>query len=196
VRFRIRLPGIDDEWQDVGGRRIAYYTRLRPGPYTFEVMAANGDGLSSGRPAVMQLVVAPFWWERRFVHVAGALERERTRIARDLHDDLGSRLAHLAILAETSGAADQDGRIVRAAREAGQMMDELVWAINARNDTVESFVYYLARFAEEHVAAAGLRCRLEIPVKLPDRTLAADVRRHLYLAVTNAGKHARATEVG
>jgi len=231
VRFRVRLRGIDDDWQDVGARRVAYYTRLSPGHYTFEVVAANGDGLSSGRPAVMQLVVAPFWWERRVVQGAGAallllatavgvravslrrararlveleraraLDRERARIARDLHDDLGSRLAHVAILAETAGAADHDGRILRAAREAGQMMDELVWTINARNDTVESFAYYLGRFAEEYVAAAGLRCRLEIPVKLPNRPLASDVRRHLYLAskeaITNAVKHARATEVG
>jgi signal transduction histidine kinase len=179
----------------------------------------------------MQLVVAPFWWERRLLQAAGAglllivtaaavravslrrararlieleraraLDRERARIARDLHDDLGSRLAHIAILAETSGAADRNGRIVSAAREAAQTMDELVWTINARNDTVESFAYYLGQFATEHVAAAGLRCRLQIPVDLPNRSLAADVRRHLYLAskeaVTNAVKHAKATEVG
>jgi ligand-binding sensor domain-containing protein/signal transduction histidine kinase len=231
LRFRIRLRGVDDSWQDVGGRRVAYYTRLRPGHYTFEVLARNAEGLESRRPAVMQLVVAPFWWERRLVQGAAAgllllvtaagvrrisirrararlaelereqaLDRERARIARDLHDDLGSRLAHIAILADTAGALDRDGRIVRAAREAAQTMDELVWTVNARNDTVESLAYYLGHFAAESVAAAGLRCRLEIPIDLPERPLEADVRRHLYLAskeaITNAVKHARATEVG
>ena len=232
VRFRTRLRGVDDDWQDVGGRRVAYYTRLRPGDYTFEVVATNGDGQSSARPATMRLVVAPLWWERRVVQAAGAgllllvtaagvrkvslrrararlaelereqaLDRERARLARDLHDDLGSRLAHIAILAETSrGAVDQDGRIVRAAREAAQTMDELVWTINARNDTVESFAHYFGRFAEEYIAAAGVRCRLEIPIDLPPRVLAADVRRHLYLAskeaIANAVKHARASEIG
>lgn len=233
VRFRVRLRGVDDRWQDVGNRRTAYYTGLRPSAYAFEVLAANDDGLWSERPAVMQLTVAPFWWERRLVQAAGvgllivltavtvrevslrrararlaemertqALDRERGRIARDLHDDLGARLAHIAILAETSNAhdSDQDGRVVRAVREAAQTMDELVWTINARNDTVESFAYYLGQFAEEHIGAAGLRCRLDIPIDLPDLPLAAHVRRHLYLAakeaVTNAIKHACATEVG
>jgi ligand-binding sensor domain-containing protein/signal transduction histidine kinase len=230
VRFRTRLRGVDDDWQEVGGRRVAYYTRLPPGNYNFEVQATNGDGLGSPRPAMMRLVVAPFWWERRLVQAAAAgllliltalsvravsfrrarvrlaeleraqaLDRERARIARDLHDDLGARLAHIAILAETSGAVDHYGRIVRAAREAAQTMDELVWTINARNDTVESFATYLGQFAQEHVVAAGLQCRLEIPVDLPDHPLTADARRHLYLAskeaVTNAVKHARASEI-
>jgi signal transduction histidine kinase/streptogramin lyase len=231
LRFRIRLLDVDDGWQEVGARRAAYYPRLPPGHYTFEVMATNADGVSSERPASLRLTVAPFWWERRLVRGAAAallllvtglgvrqvslrrvrarlveleqaqaLDRERARIARDLHDELGSRLAHVAILAETSATAGQDGRIGRAIREASQTMDELVWTINARNDTVESFAYYLGKFAEEYVTAAGLRCRLEIPVDLPDHRLAADVRRHLYLAskegITNAVKHARATEVG
>jgi signal transduction histidine kinase/sugar lactone lactonase YvrE len=230
LRFRIRLLGVDDDWRDVGGRRAAYFTRLPPGDYVFEVMASNADGVA-GAPTTMRLIVAPFWWERRLMQAAGvgllllvtalgvrkvslrrvrarlaeleharSLDRERARIARDLHDDLGSRLAHIAILAQASGVTDHDGRLVRAAREAADTMDELVWTINARNDTVESFAYYLGQFAEEYVAAAGLRCRLEIPVDLPDRALGADVRRHLYLAskeaITNAVKHARATEVG
>jgi signal transduction histidine kinase/streptogramin lyase len=232
VRFRYRIAGLDDKWQDVGARRTAYYTRLPPGSYAFEVMASNNDGLWNPVPASVRLAVLPLFWERRSVHTAAlalllsatglivftaahrrarrrldemqreqALDRERSRIARDLHDDLGSRLSHIAIMADRAATATNGtGRCIAvAARDAVRTMDELVWAVNAGNDTVESFAYYIARFAEEHVNAAGLRCRLALPPDLPARPLAADVRRHLFLAckegVTNALKHARASEI-
>jgi ligand-binding sensor domain-containing protein/signal transduction histidine kinase len=128
-----------------------------------------------------------------------ALERERSRIARDLHDDVGSQLSHIALMAARAGSGEEGQRLAVAARSAVQTLDELVWSVNARNDTVESFAYYVAQYAEEHVAAAKLRCRLALPTQLPSRPLAADTRRHLFLAfkeaLNNALKHAQASEI-
>ena len=233
VRFQYRLRGFEDGWQDVGNRRTAYYSRLPPGSYVFEVRAANNDGVWSDVPAEMRLDVEPFWWQRPEVQAAAllllltatglgvrfvilrrararvaelereqALDRERSRIARDLHDDVGSRLTHIAMMADLgadSAAAGTNRRIAVAARDAVRTMDELVWAVSARNDTVEGFAYYLAQVAEEHIVAAGVRCRLLLPPDLPARPLGADVRRHLFLAskeaVNNAVKHAHAQEI-
>jgi ligand-binding sensor domain-containing protein/signal transduction histidine kinase len=229
ARFRYRLAGYGGGWIEAGNRRTAYYTQVPPGRYTFEVLASNGDGVWSPSPARVTFTVAPWWWQRREVQGAGlalllaatgaavwllslrrararvaelereqALDRERSRIARDLHDDLGSRLTHIAMMAD-SPAAVASGRIADAARDAARTMDELVWAVNARNDTIDGFAFYLAQFAEEHVVAAGIRCRLLLPPDLPAHPLGADVRRHLYLAckeaVNNAVKHSQASEI-
>ncbi len=230
VRFRYRLLGAGEEWQDVGGRRTAYYGKLPSGSYTFEVTAANNDGVWSTAPARVGVVVAPFWWERQSVRIGAllglllltaasvrqvvltrarsrvrelererALERERLRIARDLHDDLGARLTHIALMSDRAQAGELSGRLSRAAREAFETLDELVWAVSARNDTVEAFAQYGSRFAEEHLQAAELRCRLDVEPELTAHMLPADARRHLFLAfkeaLNNAIKHAQASEV-
>ena len=227
TRFRYRLDGYDVDWIDAGTRRAAYYTQIPPGRYTFEVVATARDGVWGTTPARVAVVITPFWWQRTDVTVAAlflligltalgvrhvtlrrararvaeleraqALDRERSRIARDLHDDLGSRLAHIALIADASGAP---GSVSNAARDALKTMDELVWAVNARNDSVESFAQYASEFVQEQASAAGLRCRLEIAHDLGAVPLGADIRRHLFLAlkeaIHNIVKHAGATEV-
>src|SRR5690606_37386068 len=83
--------------------------------------------------------------------------------------------------------------------DALRTMDELVWTVNARNDTVESFAQYASEFVQELATAAGLRCRLQIAPNLGTAPLPADLRRHLYLAlkeaIHNVIKHAGASEV-
>lgn len=231
VRFRYRLAGFEQEWHEVGGRRSAFYTNLPPASYTFEVFAANNDGVWSPAPATLGLTVAPLWWQRtsvrafalvlllaftggvvrtaslrrarrRVAELEGeqALTRERSRIARDLHDEIGARLTHLALLADRSGETGARAELSATARETARTMDELVWSVNATNDTVESLATYAMRFAERHARAAGLRCRFDAPTAFRGEALPADVRRHVFLAikeaVNNVVKHAHATELG
>jgi signal transduction histidine kinase len=79
-------------------------------------------------------------------------------------------------------------------------MDEIVWAVNPQNDTLDCLAIYLCKFVQEYLSVAGLRCRLDVPVQLPARPLTAETRHNLFLAVketlNNIVKHARATEVG
>ena len=136
-----------------------------------------------------------------------ALERERARIARDIHDDLGASLTRITLLSQSvrgeleSGhraEADLD-QIYSTARELTRSMDEIVWAVNPRHDTLDSLVTYLGRFAQHFLAAAGIRCRLDVPLHLPALALTAEIRHNVFLAfkeaLHNVVKHAKATEV-
>jgi len=136
-----------------------------------------------------------------------ALEQERGRIAKDLHDDLGANLTQIVFLSERVEVARHDGQdtthwfdlIPATARRTIQSLDEIVWAINPRHDSLESLANYLSQFAQQHLALAGMRCVLDVPMVLPAVPLSADIRHNLLLttreALHNAVTHAAATEV-
>ena len=104
-----------------------------------------------------------------------ALEMERSRIARDLHDQLGANLTQVALLgemAETDKNAPAEveshaQQISQTARETTRSLDEIVWAVNPSNDTLEGLVNYACKYAQEYLALAGLRYRAEVPAQLP-----------------------------
>lgn len=135
------------------------------------------------------------------------LERERARIARDIHDDVGSTLTRIALLSELANREPSqtytpDGHLASirtAAREATQRLDEIVWAINPRNDTLDSLVSYVCKMMTEQCRAAGLRCRLDLPPSVPAWPITGVFRHNLFLAckeaLNNAIKHASATQI-
>jgi ligand-binding sensor domain-containing protein/signal transduction histidine kinase len=135
-----------------------------------------------------------------------AIERERTRIAKDIHDDLGASLTRITMLSQSvradldhSGAATDVDRIFDTAREMTRAMDEIVWAVNPQHDTLDSLATYLGRFAQGFLASVHVRCRLDVPMQLPSWPLTAEVRHNLFLAfkeaLNNAVKHSKTTEV-
>lgn len=236
VRFRYKLDGFDQHWVEAGNRRVAEYSNLQPGQYTFRVVACNNSGLWNEAGASVLLKVLPRFWETWWFRIltglvfAGgfasaariaalrrvkrrvailerdrAVARERARIAADMHDELGSGLTQIMLesaLAQRASAGEVPvhlAKIAERARDLIRQMDEIVWAINPQNDTLESLATYLSKYAQEYLSGAGIRCRFDFPDALPSQTLSAEVRHNLFLAVKealhNVVKHASASEV-
>ena len=135
------------------------------------------------------------------------LERERDRIARDIHDELGAGLTQLTLLGELvlretpPGAAtrEQLDSLCGKTRRLLGTMDELVWTVNSRRDTVQDFAAFVCEYAQEFLSSTPIRCRLDVPDHLPPTPLDLPARRNLLLAVKeavrNVAKHSGATEL-
>jgi signal transduction histidine kinase len=138
---------------------------------------------------------------------AHAIDEERMRIARDMHDEIGSKLSRVAFLSdmarqtvpETSTARRQIDEVSEAARDIVQAVDEIVWAVNPRHDTLESLVQYIRSHTEEFFEMTTMELEFEQPPDLPACQLSAEVRHNLFCAVkealNNVLKHAGATRV-
>ena len=135
------------------------------------------------------------------------LHRERTRIAQDLHDDIGASLTHIALLSELAQknfekplqAREHLDQIFTTAGTLIRSLDEIVWMVNPKNDTLDLFIAYLCTYTPDYLRSTGIRCRLDLPVEVPAMPLPSEVAHHLYLVVKetlhNIVKHSGATEV-
>jgi len=136
-----------------------------------------------------------------------AIQNERERIARDIHDEIGSKLTEISMLSELAQGEDvppdeaqaELRTIAGKTRVLTGALSEIVWAVDPSEDTLDSFVAYACDYAEDYLKLGGVRCRLEIPDNLPPLALSAEVRHNLFLvvkeAVHNIVKHACASEV-
>ena len=204
--FRVRARNGDGVWS---GTEVSV-TFVVP-PHIWETWWFRAAMLA----AVLFLVTGSVWWfshvrhrqRVRLLEQRQALELERTRIAQDIHDDLGASLTRIGMLSQSAldktpaeqTSAVEVNRIYATARAMTRTMDEIVWAINPRHDSLDSVAEYFAEFVEEYLNASGLKFRLEIPLNLPPQVITSELRHNLFLAfkeaLNNTVKHAHAGEV-
>jgi signal transduction histidine kinase/streptogramin lyase len=226
LRYQYRLEGSETDWSQPSTARVVNYSQLAPGRYRFQVRAVTSAGVAGVTPATMAFVILrPVWqrsWFRASVvfgltllvfaghryRVARLLETERvrTRIASDLHDDIGSSLSQIAILSEVARTSAGDdarvaaplGRIATLSRESVDAMGDIVWAIDPHRDTPTHLAQRMRRLASDVLSACGIEVQFEMSDASQPR-LGADVRREVFLifkeALHNITRHARAARV-
>ena len=133
-----------------------------------------------------------------------ALEQDRLRIARDMHDDIGARLTHLALLADRikrspGQEGEMLGKIAREARGTVGALDQIVWAVSPQHDTLGGLIDYMCSYSTEYLAAANLSCRFELSAERREAVVPFSIRHPLLMAIKealqNVVKHAGATRV-
>jgi signal transduction histidine kinase len=228
LRYQYKLESSDRDWSAPTDQRTVNYANLAPGSYRFLVRAVTAEGAVSSQPAVVAFTIPPplylRWW---FVMLAAAalatlayaahrnrvarliqLERVRTRIATDLHDDIGSSLSRMALLSEVA-KRKMDGsqndsipiltEIADSARAVVDSMSDIVWAIDPRLDDLSNVVFRVREFASDFLGGAGIQWQLGAQPEFDKIKLSPQQRRHLFLifkeAINNSARHALCNSV-
>lgn len=234
--YAYRLSGVDDRWV-YSSRNFASYANLAPGSYTLKLKVANYTGIWSDPISMTIVVSPPFWatWWFRLLSIVligsllfiairyvlqrnlrerilrlekeQAVEKERNRIARDMHDDLGSGLTKIAILSEVAktqiaspaNASANLDVISTSSRELIDNLQDIIWVLNPRNDSLNSLILYIREYTESFFEPAGLNYEFSCDDMEHGITLSEEQRRNVFLAVkescNNILKHAGASSV-
>lgn len=222
LRYQYQLSGADRDWSTPTDLRTVTYTRLAPGSYQFVVRAINSQGVISTTPATLKFIVLrPMWQRWWFVSLVALtlaalavaayryrvarlvqLERVRTRIATDLHDDIGANLTRIFLLSEVAkqgGNGNLLTSIADIARESVSSMNDIVWAISPEHDRLLDLTRRMRQHAEEVFALRDIKVQFNAAPANSDMHMAAGTRRDVLLifkeAVNNAARHSNCTEV-
>jgi len=224
VLYKYMLEGYDKAWSTPTQSNNVNYVSLPPGDYTFKVLASTGNDAWSVEPASFSFtIVRPFYKSPLFylllISLAFAgfyffrmyqlkqrlqVERVRTRISSDLHDDIGSTLSSISIISE--GAIEEQNPAAKKEmiREINQntmylmdKMDDIIWCVNPQNDSFEHLMLRIKKFASGLFEAKGIDYDIDIDENIGETTLPMTYRQHIYLilkeSINNLVKYSEAT---
>lgn len=226
ILYEYRLRDVDQTWQQTRQRSVRY-TTLPPGDYRFEVRARNHDGYWSTRSTSISFIIAPPYWRTWWFYLIMSfaillilgfiynyfrisklvdLERIRIRIASDLHDDVGASLTEIALQADFLQATQKDPATGESLRQMGEMsrrivttMDDIVWSIDARNDTYGDLLDRMQDYATNVLIPKDIEPEFHFKGINTDKIMALEYRQNIYLifkeAINNAAKHSGATRM-
>lgn len=227
IRYQYKLEGSQKDWSSPADVRSVNFEVLSPGFYRFLVRAITDEGLVSPAPAMVEFTVLPPFWMRWWFWTAALaalalaaiwfhrfrrrqvleLERVRTRIATDLHDDIGSSLAQIVVLSEVIGrkmtseqaSESQLARIADLARELVGSMSDIVWSINPQRDHLSDLTQRMRRFAGDVLTARDIEFEFTSPEAGDNTAVRAEVRRQTFLifkeCIHNILRHAASKRV-
>lgn len=225
LRFQYKIEGAAQDWSTPTEQHTVNAS-LQPGTYRFLVRAVTTDGVMSLQPASISFtILRPIWQRWWFVTLVillmayltyvfyryrvsrlVELERVRTRIATDLHDDIGSSLSQVSVLSEVIGrrvggnpdVAEPLSMIAGLSRDLADSMNDIVWAINPARDHLSDLSHRMRRFASDVFTARDLKFSFEAPNEHQDVRMGADMRREVFLifkeSVNNVVRHSQCTE--
>jgi len=225
-RFMYQMEGIDGEWIISGERNYASYTKIDPGNYLFRVRGSNSDGRWSNQEASIRIVITPPFWQRwwfrgvlilagfmlfRTIHIyrirrVREIERLRTQIASDLHDDIGSALTRISVHSQQILARKDPDRIVQSTEKINELsrdtistMSDIVWSIDARNDTLADFLGRMQDLTHNMLSERDISVSFRQKGMDSRRPLRVEVRQNLYYifkeAIHNIARHSGADAV-
>ena len=219
-RYQLRLAGTDSDWSAARTDRSITYANLGAGHYTFLVRAIGATGAVSAEPASVSFtILAPIWRRAWFIATAvvavGLLGRAvyqrrvgrllelanmRTRIASDLHDDIGANLTRIALLSDAAQNDNgHDASIGRIARESVATMGDIVWAIKPERESLTDLTRRMRQQADDLFVPRDIELRFNAPPAEANINLPVDLRRDVLLffkeTLTNAARHSHCTRV-
>lgn len=239
VAYAYQLVGFDKNWIHVGKETRVRYTNLKLGLYEFKLKTANFDGVWSKPISLWITVLAPFWLSWWFISLfiffaisviislvkyfsalklkklirelekKELINKERTRIAQDLHDEIGANLTQIALLSELISRHEDENKISKsnlpfskiaeAVKSSVTNLSEIVWSLNPKHDDLENVATYIQEYTESFFAYSSIRILFDIQEKLPALSIESDLRHALLMSIkevlNNALKYSEANTI-
>jgi ligand-binding sensor domain-containing protein len=226
-RYSYKLDGLDKKWVDAADRRFATYANIGSGTYTFHVKASNNNGVWNETGAKVTFIIDPPWWNTwwfyafaivfvgsiiyalfqfRLQQQIKAMEVRNT-ISRDLHDEVGSTLSSIGFLSSmaVNDADENNGKILNTLNSINEssirmldVMNDIIWNIQPKNDTVQNIIARMVSFASDILEAKKINLHINIADNITHLHLGLTERHNFYMiykeAINNLAKYSAATE--